>query len=365
MPRYAKKQVIDAGKLIASKSEVVTDELVAAFKLAHDWRGAHEKPMRRVRGELVRAARKVEDRAIVAARLKRMQSIRRKMQRRPMTLFQMQDIAGARAIMNSMSEVNRLLKFYRGGQSQFTVQREWDYIATPKNGGYRSHHLRLVCGADSEDEAYSHLSVEVQIRSRFQHAWATAVEAVGLWESQDLKSGQGDPRWLRFFELMAGEIAHYEGCPAVPAIPQDRAERLAELKEIDQELHAVRTLDSYNRAIKETENIKSGTGYLYMIQYDNEKREVRVESFSRFSPMYSRFFTEEQNLGRNTVMVEVDRVEDLRRAYPNYFLDVREFTGKIRQLVYGGPAPQSSSAISEEKSSKWAKLAAWMANYKP
>jgi len=40
-----------------------------------------------------------------------------------------------------------------------------------------------------------------------QHAWATAVEAVGIFTKQALKSNIGDGEWLRLFALMSSEIA--------------------------------------------------------------------------------------------------------------------------------------------------------------
>jgi hypothetical protein len=36
------------------------------------------------------------------------------------------------------------------------------------------------------------------------------------------------------------------------------------------------------------------------------------------------------------VLVEVDKVENLREAYPNYFLDVRLFTQNVLSALNGG-----------------------------
>ena len=43
----------------------------------------------------------------------------------------------------------------------------------------------------------------MQIRTAIQHSWATAVEMVGLFRKESLKSGFGDIKWLRFFELVS------------------------------------------------------------------------------------------------------------------------------------------------------------------
>jgi len=46
------------------------------------------------------------------------------------------------------------------------------------------------------------MRIEVQFRSQLQRAWATALETAAIFLQQDLKAGQGDKRWLRFFVLM-------------------------------------------------------------------------------------------------------------------------------------------------------------------
>ncbi len=39
----------------------------------------------------------------------------------------------------------------------------------------------------------------MQIRTAVQHSWATAVEVVGAFTAQSLKSSQGNEKWLDFF----------------------------------------------------------------------------------------------------------------------------------------------------------------------
>ena len=63
------------------------------------------------------------------------------------------------------------------------------------------------------------MRIEIQFRSRLKHAWAAAVETVGTASGQALKSSEGDEGWLRFFVLMASEIAFSEGCPSSRILP--------------------------------------------------------------------------------------------------------------------------------------------------
>lgn len=59
---------------------------------------------------------------------------------------------------------------------------------------------------------------EVQIRTQLQHAWATTVEAVGLFRGEQLKNHQGSAECLRFFELISGELAEAESCPVPESV---------------------------------------------------------------------------------------------------------------------------------------------------
>jgi hypothetical protein len=68
-----------------------------------------------------------------------------------------------------------------------------------------------------------------------------------------------------------------------------------------------------------------------VIQYDPETNRVTVEPSLRISQGSENVIQEEQNHGRrDTVLVELDKAEDLKDAYPNYFLDVKMFTDLLR-----------------------------------
>ena len=85
------------------------------------------------------------------------------------------------------------------GRTRNLLRRERDYIANPKESGYRS--LHLIYKYNGQKEAYKGQFVELQIRSKIQHAWATAVEVIGAFTGQALKASQGDKEWINFFRL--------------------------------------------------------------------------------------------------------------------------------------------------------------------
>ena len=57
--------------------------------------------------------------------------------------------------------------------------------------------------------------IELQIRTRLQHAWATAVETMGIFIDHSLKSSQGPQDWLDFFSLVGNAFAYIEGSPTL------------------------------------------------------------------------------------------------------------------------------------------------------
>jgi hypothetical protein len=268
------------------------------------------------------------------------------MQRSPLTLYQIQDIAGCRAILQDMKAVERLLAFYKSDKCAHGVQRENDYIAQPKVGGYRSHHLVLKFHGEGEYEQYNRQTVELQLRTQLQHSWATAVEAVGLVRNEDLKGGLGNPRWLRFFNVVASEFAYGERQPLAPGVSEDRTERLQELRELNNELDAVRSLESWNYSIRTIDSMTGAKGMSFLIRYDNVAGTVTISHWSKFANLGENYFDAEVG-GGNAILVDVDRVEDLKTAFPNYFLDVEEFVKRLK-LILGDtskPTPQAPRKV--------------------
>jgi len=65
-------------------------------------------------------------------------------------------------------------------------------------------------------ETVKGLLLELQLRTRLQHTWATAVETMGTFRGEALKSRQGSKEWLEFFALISSAFAHVEKTPLLP-----------------------------------------------------------------------------------------------------------------------------------------------------
>jgi putative GTP pyrophosphokinase len=140
----------------------------------------------------------------VSQRLKRRPTIIDKLAREPsMQLTTMQDIGGCRAVLADIDEIKRVQR--RWTQTSHRVTRVYDYLATPKPSGYRGVHVIVT---------YDGFQIEVQLRTRLQHAWGTAIERVGPEIGADLKSGDGPDEVLRLFRDFGDLLAETEGLPA-------------------------------------------------------------------------------------------------------------------------------------------------------
>lgn len=318
--------------MLKGRFSIPSNEAVEAFKIAHNWRACHILPMRHLRAELAGKVRKVGDEALTAARLKRMTSIRTKLRRAPHTLYQMQDIAGCRVIMANQASVERLRELYHS-DARHTFIDEDDYIARPKATGYRGRHLvyRYFGQGNFEGLNSNPQFVEIQLRTKLQHAWATAVEAVGMARNEDLKGGQGSEDWLRFFALMASDIAALEGGVVVPNTPESESDRRHEIVALERGLNALEKLEGYRNALKITESTRTASPF-FLIQFDPQTNQVSVKGVSAKASPTSLDLAEKSDQ-LNSVLVEVDKLDDLRAAYPNYFMDVRIFTEQLRDII--------------------------------
>jgi hypothetical protein len=252
-PQYPPQRVNAAGKAVArffaddaaGGPDEEYDAIEEHLDVVNNWRVAHNYPLTIFQQNLLDSACRFEPEPLIAQRIKRLSSIWQKLNRfRDMRLTQMQDIGGCRAVMSSVENVQRLVKHYRtASRIKHKPQPIDDYIAKPKESGYRGVHLIYRYLSDKNRTAYNGLKIEIQIRSRYQHAWATAVETVGTFVDQALKSSAGEEDWLRFFALMGSVIAMREKAPLVPKTPQRRSALIAELEDYAHRLDVVKRLE--------------------------------------------------------------------------------------------------------------------------
>ena len=78
---------------------------------------------------------------------------------------------------------------FASGLRHTLVHEPVDYINHPREDtGYRGIHLIYRYRSDRKKRAWNGRKIEVQLRTKLQHAWATAVETIGAFKNMALKS---------------------------------------------------------------------------------------------------------------------------------------------------------------------------------
>jgi len=344
--KYSTEEIASAGKVLAGDLSAFGDEVPShirdAFLVANNWRDAHAYPMRSIHASVRHHIRKNDFDAITGARLKRMQAIRRKLRRISVKFHKLQDLGGCRVIVATIAEARSLIEILKS-KLPSVVLKETDYISRPKVDGYRSHHI-IFGFRQRKRTPYDDRRIELQVRTHLQHSWATTVEAVGLYRGEELKSQKGDKDWLRFFALVSAEFADAEKCTTVPDTPV-ATERGSEIRRLAKSLDALNVLEAVTKGFQGTD-IPLARGYKpthYLIRYDHSSKTVHVEPHNKANKATASYEQAEevQRTGDENdvvVLVEVDKIKDLKKAYPNYFGDVDYFQRQLKQIVLGGAA---------------------------
>lgn len=226
---------------------------------------------------------------------------------------------------------------YRNSQFQHELVGEKDYIEAPKKTGYRGIHL-IYRYKNNKAIHYDGLLLELQLRTRLQHAWATSVETMGTFLNRALKSSEGPEKWLNFFALTGSAFALYEGYKPVPGY-----ETLGEIETYKKVLGEAERLDVIDQlqafavATHSITNNNQGGSYHIIVLRPQEKT-VAIESFGkkRLPQANTRYSDYESKIEDGddiqVVLVATESIDLLRQAYPNYFLDTREFINVIYDL---------------------------------
>ncbi|QNI34323.1 RelA/SpoT domain-containing protein [Alloacidobacterium dinghuense] len=359
--RYTNAAFNRAGDFIASRGDewlqlIKTDfqswnaRFSKEFGIMAEWRNLHAMPLKAVSALLSSEATNIDGAPIVVERLKRYLSIRSKLQRFPVTnLTTIQDIAGCRAVVQDVRHAyelrDRIVQRFGSRSDGPQIVPKWcrDYIAEPKPDGYRSIHE--VAKFYSLDPSVSHcndLRVEIQIRSRMQHAWAMAVETASAVTNQALKSGDGEALWKRFFFLVAEIMAFNEGTQNVFANKEEHFNARREASGLATQLRVVNLLSGMQHVLESYSTFEGkGGNDLYLLELHAQNREIGYmgygkEDFKKASEEYA----EKEQANRNNedihiVLVTAESLSDLKSAYPSFFLNSVGFIDLINEQVFG------------------------------
>ncbi|MCF7916572.1 MAG: RelA/SpoT domain-containing protein [Candidatus Omnitrophica bacterium] len=332
--RHSKEKVNKAGYVLAglSSNKISEDD---AIEILENFRSIHAHPLMVFRMSLRRKSKIISSNSLISQRLKRAPSIVNKLKiQKKMSLSRMQDIGGLRVVMSNMEDVYKLKDVIRSSEKQpafkYTLLRETDYIKFPKESGYRSIHL--IYKYEKNVPMNKQCSIEIQLRTKVQHAWATAVEVIGTYLRQPLKQSFGDEDLLDLFKEISKMFVLFENKEEDMSFFENTIKRMDDLRFRDKlRSFSVATYFSTKRGKKEI-----GKYFLILLNFNDKILSVERFPESKLEEANNKYSELEKEYLNNknveVVLVLVDDIKNLKKLYPNYFLDTREFLKIIEKI---------------------------------
>jgi len=343
-PPASRNAVKKAGRRIAE--DKASDKDLA---LVDQWRASHGYVINTfqawLKGHIAKQPFSIE----FAQRLKRRKTVLGKLERCDSKgnflirdVSSMHDFAGCRMIFESLNDLNEFREYLHSSKVTRNVEHElrhdpnkYNYIENPKFTGYRGihdvyKHFPRGTQRSQEKKPWDGLLVEIQYRTRAQHAWATAVEISDLLDGEQTKFELDQSKRGRFFALASEIIArsHEKIERAFPGIPLKQLR--AELQSLESELGILRRL----AVLKQFESADRLRRHNVLNIYRDEdgKPALQVLPFSSATKAIEKSSELESDPSSiNAVYVRSDNPSQLRSAYRNYFYDPIDFVKSIRR----------------------------------
>lgn len=323
-PGGSKSRVNQAGENIRSGKETSDDLIVI-----DEWRAAHRAVLNTFQAILRTRTR--GKKIVVAQRHKRKSTIFGKLNRfQKMQLSRMDDVAGCRLIFSDIKDLYAFRGIFHRARFNHKRRNEinkYDYIKKPKSTGYRGIHDVYVYDVNSiTGQHLKGLMVEIQYRTKIQHAWATAVEVIGFITESQPKFQEGDTRYQEAMAFASEILARAFESSTGPFPHKDKIELVRDFLKYDQELRLLTTLQGLNSAdsiVSKNRNsilIFSPSGDLEIKTYRDAPEALR-----------SLFQLEKEDPEKDIVLVRADTSEEVRFAFKNYFSDAQDFVRLVEE----------------------------------
>lgn len=281
---------------------------------------------------------------IFASRLKKRSTISMKLESRQtqMDLTRMNDIAGCRLIFPVLPALYEYRSIFLKEADKFgryelrTRNGQYDYIAHPRDTGYRGVHDVYVEANSDPIKA----KIEVQYRTAVQHSWATALEIWDFGHGHGAKFGSETEVVQRLFSFIAELFWRYlDSNPSDKRLNVSSRVLYKEILNLNQE---VRLIEFF----AERKSLVSSK-YPY---YSRSKSDILLRRFrpnirlhgpveeeinvitDPWDDLTEELFDDEKNEYRDSVLVSMDS-KLVRSAYNNYFDDASEFKKNMRKAL--------------------------------
>ena len=272
---------------------------------------------------------------IFASRLKKRSTISMKLGSRQtqMDLTRMNDIAGCRLIF----PVLPALYEYKFGRYELrTRDGQYDYIAQPRDTGYRGIHDVYVESNSDPIKA----KIEVQYRTAVQHSWATALEIWDFGHGHGAKFGSETEVVQRLFSLISELFWRY-----LDSNPSDKRLNISsrvlykEIFNLNQEVRLIEFFAARKSLISSKCPYYSRTKSNILLRrfrpsirfYGPVEEGINIIT-DMWDDLTEELFDDEKDEYRDSVLVSMDS-KLVRSAYNNYFDDASEFKKNMRKAL--------------------------------
>ncbi|KKR85077.1 MAG: hypothetical protein UU31_C0001G0043 [Candidatus Uhrbacteria bacterium GW2011_GWA2_41_10] len=332
--KHSKNDIDKAGNVLAGIPDLKINQ-DQAIEILENFRSVHNHPLIVFRMSLNRKAKNISGDLLISQRLKRAPSIVNKLKiQKNMSLSQMQDVGGLRAVVSDLQQLYKLRDSIRKGENQIafksTFLKETDYVKFPKESGYRSIHL--IYKYDKKVPLNAQCRIEVQLRTKIHHAWATAVEVIGTYLRQPLKQSFGDAELLELFKEISKVFILIENNEFNEDLFKTTSARINVLKLRDK----LRGFSIVTQISAQESKQEKGKYYLISLNFKDKTLSVRRYSESKLDQANNEYSELEKKYLNNKnieiVLVSVDDMDNLKKLYPNYFLDTQEFV-KLLDII--------------------------------
>lgn len=259
---------------------------------------------------------KIDSKAICTYRIKRVESIISKLRRYHNTsLVTMEDLAGCRCILSSRLSIPRLVDAIK---RRLNVTRTRDYITEIPDTGYKSYHLTI------QDDNNPKLKIEIQLRSRVHHNWATLVEITDQVLGTKIKENHDIPDLMEFHKIFSKNETELT--------IQDKRRLLEIADKYDYVSRIGQLFIHNNQKMRSLYNeISTTTDTFFLIETSNREllSFLHFNDFQEAEEAYIRQYAElskHGNSSSNLLLFHVQQpdFDAISMAYSNYFLIYNE-----------------------------------------
>lgn len=319
-----KGEIDRLGERISTSKVVSADDL----NMLQEFRKSYSDALSHMFESIKEAAIKVDEKTIVTFRIKRIDTIIRKLQRfagskhGSMKLSRMWDIAGCRCILFNLIED----KIYRMADEISEIDgidektEGNDYVLQAKPDGYRSYHMYV------EHKDYKK-PIEIQIRNKTMHTWATLVEIFDLLFGLGIKEGNKN-NILQDFLLL------YSRKDELSPLERERFIKIEQEKQI---FKSICDAFAKNYAKVRQQWASRSQGANYLVIEAGKDYPTTINAFTNFNEAEDYYYTQylENRPNTNIVLVYSAKSDfsQISFAYSNYILSTHDFFYDYKNIL--------------------------------